>query len=145
MANKRFNFLINPPLQTKVIASFLGLGIIMMLMNFLTNYFIIHRILEKSESLSQSEEVSNLIVDIWTLTSASTVIMSVFIIAVFCFYGLLFSHRIAGPIFNLKRSIDRLIQGDQNVVIRYRKNDYFQDLCIKMNELIEKRLQPPQK
>jgi methyl-accepting chemotaxis protein len=50
--------------------------------------------------------------------------------------GLLYSHRIAGPLYNLKRVLRRFREGDMNQVVRFRKHDEFHDLAAEVSRTI---------
>ena len=52
-----------------------------------------------------------------------------------CLHGLLFSHRLAGPIHRFKESVKRLRRGDLGQDVSIREHDYFQDLCEELNGL----------
>jgi len=59
---------------------------------------------------------------------------------VIIFFGIIsvfISHKIAGPLFRLKRSLDRVTQGDLSVVIKLRKWDDLKDLAEHINLLTE--------
>jgi len=45
-------------------------------------------------------------------------------------------HRMAGPIFSMEQTIDRIVQGEKVEFIRLRKNDELKGLAEKINELI---------
>lgn len=47
------------------------------------------------------------------------------------------SHKVAGPLFRLKKSLAQVTQGDLNVVIKLRKWDDLKDLAEHVNVLIE--------
>jgi signal transduction histidine kinase len=49
---------------------------------------------------------------------------------------IIFSHRIAGPIYNIEQKIKRLTQGEDIGLIRLRKGDELQDLAKAINKLI---------
>lgn len=49
---------------------------------------------------------------------------------------IVFSHRIAGPIYRLERTLDRLIQGEDVESIQLRRGDELKGLAAKVNELI---------
>ena len=55
-------------------------------------------------------------------------------------FGLFYSHRMAGPIHNIKRSLAELVDNGEPRPIRVRKGDHFQDLAELLNQLIEKRV-----
>ena len=46
------------------------------------------------------------------------------------------SHRVAGPIFSMERTIDRIVRGEKVEFIRLRKNDELKGLAEKINGLI---------
>lgn len=59
---------------------------------------------------------------------------------VILFFGVIsifVSHKIAGPLFRIKKSLVQVSQGDLSVVIKLRKWDDLKDLAEQVNELIE--------
>lgn len=52
-------------------------------------------------------------------------------------YSLLYSHKVAGPIYRLEQSMDLLLNGDMDFMITLRKHDEFKYLADKMNQLID--------
>lgn len=63
-----------------------------------------------------------------TLTAAVTVILLAFFI----------SHRIAGPVFRLKREIDAFKNGSLKLNFTIRKNDHLQDLASSLQDMSDK-------
>jgi sensor histidine kinase YesM len=68
-------------------------------------------------------------------------------------FSIILTHRIAGPIYRLEKTLDELIQGEDVRYIKLRKNDELKDLAAKLNEVIriikefrapEKKDSPPQ-
>lgn len=57
-------------------------------------------------------------------------------IAVIVIISIIFSHRIAGPIYNIERKLDGVIQGDDTGFIHLRKGDELKELADKINKLI---------
>lgn len=53
-------------------------------------------------------------------------------------WGLILSHRIAGPIERLKREIDRILAGDYRHRIRIRKKDELKPFVEDINRLLDK-------
>ncbi len=51
-------------------------------------------------------------------------------------YGIFYSHKIAGPIFRFKKTIDTLTKGKLNIDVKLRKKDKFKDVAIFLNTLI---------
>jgi sensor histidine kinase YesM len=52
-------------------------------------------------------------------------------------FALLYSHRIAGPIYRLEQSMEMLLNGEMDFVITLRKHDEFKYLADRMNALID--------
>ncbi len=73
-----------------------------------------------------------------------SVIQLVYIIIIFIF-TIFVGHRIAGPLFKLKNFLISIRSGKQPEVLKFRKEDYFQDLANEVNvtfrELFSKRSQ----
>lgn len=55
-------------------------------------------------------------------------------------FGLFYSHSMAGPIHNIKESLNDMVDDGEARPIRIRKGDQFQDLVDLLNKLIEKRV-----
>ena len=51
-------------------------------------------------------------------------------------FALLYSHRIAGPLFNLKRVIREIREERLPETVQFRKADEFQDLAVEMNKTV---------
>jgi hypothetical protein len=59
---------------------------------------------------------------------------------VILFFGtvsIFISHKVAGPLFRMKKSLDKVTQGDLSVVIKLRKWDDLKDLAERINLLVE--------
>ena len=52
------------------------------------------------------------------------------------FIGIRFSHHIAGPLFKIEESLDRLIEGEKIEPLRFRKTDAIDELAEKFNVII---------
>jgi sensor histidine kinase YesM len=51
-------------------------------------------------------------------------------------FSVIFSHRIAGPLYRLEQTLDKIIQGDHAESIQLRKGDELEELAEKINKLI---------
>jgi signal transduction histidine kinase len=65
-----------------------------------------------------------------------TVLFLVPIILVIASFTILVSHRVAGPLFRIKRTIDEVVRGEDVEDIKLRKKDELKSLAAKVNELI---------
>lgn len=57
---------------------------------------------------------------------------------VLVFMGLIFSHRIAGPLYRLNNHMSDVAKGETNSNISFRKKDYFPELADSLNLLLDK-------
>lgn len=53
-------------------------------------------------------------------------------------FGVLLSHRMAGPVFRMRRALGQLMEGDLAFELRLRKNDAFKPMAETINELRER-------
>lgn len=59
------------------------------------------------------------------------------IILFFGFISIFISHKVAGPLFRIKKALSQVTKGDLSVVIKLRKWDDLKDLADHVNSLIE--------
>jgi len=64
--------------------------------------------------------------------------MSFFFLATVILISLIFSHRIAGPLYQLKIACEKIAQGDKKVRVKFRENDEFKDLEKSFNNMLDK-------
>ncbi|MCG8569213.1 MAG: hypothetical protein MJB14_03660 [Spirochaetes bacterium] len=60
---------------------------------------------------------------------------SLFILCSIATYTIFFSHRIAGPIYRIRISLDRMLAGDFDFKIQVRKKDFFIPIVEKLEQL----------
>ncbi len=80
-----------------------------------------------------SKEIISLIQQQIFLRAIALFLPFIFVIAV---SSILISHRIAGPLYHIELTLDKLIQGEDVELIRLRKNDELKELAEKINRLI---------
>jgi len=52
-------------------------------------------------------------------------------------FSIIFTHRIAGPVYHLEKTLDRLLEGDEDInLIHLRDGDELQSLASKINQVI---------
>jgi hypothetical protein len=64
--------------------------------------------------------------------------MFIIVILIIALYSLFFSHRMAGPIYRIRVSLDRILSGDYDFNIKVRKNDFFVNIIDKLEALRQK-------
>ena len=52
--------------------------------------------------------------------------------------GILYSHRIAGPLHNLRNKMQRIAEGEEPSTVGFRRNDQFRELAESFNAMIAK-------
>lgn len=62
-------------------------------------------------------------------------------ILVISIFSLFFSHKMAGPLYRIKLTLDNFITYKTAHAIKLRKNDFFQDLAEKINQALELKKQ----
>lgn len=60
------------------------------------------------------------------------------LVLVISIFSLFFSHRMAGPIYRLRISLDKMLSGDNDFKIRVRKNDFFVNIIERLEKLRQK-------
>lgn len=60
---------------------------------------------------------------------------SLAIMCIIAIYTIFFSHRIAGPIYRIRVSLDRMLAGDYEFKIKVRKNDFYGNIADKLEQL----------
>lgn len=75
------------------------------------------------------------IINNWKVTQSSIILVLLLALFGVGAAALIFSHRIVGPIFRIKRYIDMLADGQDIPVVKIRKNDEFQDVAQSLERL----------
>ena len=76
----------------------------------------------------------DLIINIVVSMSLTTVFGAFSIIAV----SILYSHKIAGPIYVIKQNLDKLINSEYDIRTNFRDGDEFSEISHKINQLAKK-------
>ncbi|WCL47545.1 hypothetical protein [Leptospira sp. GIMC2001] len=78
--------------------------------------------------------------DRYSIQSSAVVILSTIYLFLISFFSIFKSHKMAGPIHNIKRNLKRLADGEDIQFIRTRKGDEFQELVDELNRVIANRI-----
>ena len=54
------------------------------------------------------------------------------------FWGLLISHRIAGPVYRLEKELDKIAKGDFSLRIKFRRKDELASVAAGINRVLDK-------
>lgn len=66
------------------------------------------------------------------------ILAGIFLIVIISIYSLFFSHRMAGPIYRIRISLDRMLQNDYDFKIKVRKTDFYITIVEQLEKLRQK-------
>ncbi|EIE01131.1 hypothetical protein [Leptospira licerasiae] len=78
--------------------------------------------------------------DLFTIQFKGILLFSMLYLLLSAIFVLVYSHKMAGPIYNIKKNLKLLLEGKDVDKIRIRSGDEFQDLADLLNELIDKKI-----
>ena len=129
MKTKRVNYLINSKYQIKFAAKFALLTLMLLGLVLVQLYVVIWPTLGRLVP----EETMDFIVN--QMFSRAIIFLFVAILATIVF-AIIISHRVAGPIFTMHRTVKKILRGEANEFVKLRKNDEFQSFAKDLNGLI---------
>jgi len=136
---KRTKFLINPSFQLRFIAYYITAILGSITVFFLAEKFFFNQMYREGINLNLplNHVYFKMIVQQEEFMTKIFIITSI-VVSVFLFiFGLLLSHRIAGPLVKLNNYLKCMGQGESRGKILFRKKDFFQELPESFNEMIE--------
>ncbi|MBI9103330.1 MAG: hypothetical protein JEY99_13010 [Spirochaetales bacterium] len=116
--------------------------------NLFKEYITIHRqVVEKREVVVDGEiEIQEVAatriipgVKRWEMIVPALLVNNLIILIVISVIGLFLTHRIAGPLYRIRKDLDRVLSGESGVQIITRKKDTMADLVSQLNKLIAER------
>ncbi len=132
------NLLINPKFQKKYVFWMSSTGIILTCINATIIYFFTKENYEfLVEMLEMTDDAKNqMYQELYQIIGLLGISSLVFMIIV-SIWGIILSHRVAGPLHKLKMSIDNITNGKTDTRVFFRKNDHFQDLAASFNDMMD--------
>lgn len=131
-------YLINPYFQGRFMIQVAAVVIICLGVIYLANAYFFHTLVEKGIALElPKDHVYFMLLD-EQQSLMNTIFLSVAAIlaVVLGLWGLFFSHRIAGPIYRITKTLDAA--KDANIEpIRIRKKDFFQEIPESINQFVK--------
>lgn len=143
---KRKNFLINPKMQltTIGIALVLGLSSGLFIYLYLQSIFADLQAQLLMEDISMRSPVFEFLKDQESSLRIVFLIITLWFSLMNSFILLLFTHRVAGPAYRLKRGMQDILDGNLTESIKVRKGDFLDDLAALLDRIREKILQKDQ-
>ena len=126
---KRVHFLINKQVQNKLILQFIFFMLIFALFIAFELFYTAWPVV----SFYIPQSVSS---DVYTKILFRLMCFSVPILFVFVGYIIIFTNRIAGPLYRLEKTLDKITQGEDVDIIKLRENDEMKPLISKANDVI---------
>ncbi|MCK5243258.1 HAMP domain-containing protein [bacterium] len=142
-SNRRRQFIVAKGFQHRIIWHFIGVVIISILFSHAISlgYLKLREITQSSgrdfiylAGNAQETLAFSSLLDVLWLPLLISALVGILIIVIF---GLLYSHRIAGPLFNLKRNMRQVGEGDLNACMQIRKNDELHDVEVAFNQMVK--------
>ena len=124
------NYLIKRKMQIRITVQFLAFTLVASLLSGGVVYLVLWPTL------------SRLITpDIFPVMRANFVFIlfwdAVLIVLVIFIIGIIITHRIAGPLYNIENKLDKALEGEDIELIHLRKGDELQELSAKVNMLLQ--------
>ncbi len=129
IVNKQYQFgLIALLLMTVFVAIFISI--------VATHYFLLSSVVRRVEQTGFPPSGAELITT--SLKPIVFIVPIVFIILALLFvYFIFVSHRTAGPLYHLRKAMEKVGQGDLSVHIQFRNNDEIHDVAESFNKMVE--------
>lgn len=135
---QRKKFLINKDFQYNFIFHSIMMAFIVCSIFYTANYFFFWKLINagKDIGLSIDHVFFKFIGEQQRTMNEVFLITSLCVFASLFLYGIFYSHRIAGPLFKLKRYLRDRANGEVHRPIAFRKHDYFKELAHAVNDYI---------
>ncbi len=132
------NFLINPQFQLKYVFWMVSTGAALaftysiLFYNFANDTYKL--IIEISKVPIETQAIMH-----YQLTKIILLqgVITFFFLCCIGMIGLLFSHRVAGPLYKLKSAFERVKKGEGQLRIYFRKYDEFQEVALEFNKMLD--------
>ena len=143
--NRRKIYLINPRFQWRFIGFMAAVSLLAIAILFLSNVLFFRTM--HQEALAVGLAPDNPYFDFLAeqQSSLTKVYLGVSAVAfvVMMGLGILYSHRIAGPLHNLNNRMKQIAQGGDPAPVRFRRKDQFRELAESFNAMLTKLKGPP--
>ncbi|MFH1798933.1 MAG: methyl-accepting chemotaxis protein [Candidatus Omnitrophota bacterium] len=132
---RRGRLLINGKFQIRYISLILGFMFITVVVTGYTVYATTWIIFGEKLAAVYPQ---GLLLEIVKKVNAVLLLRMLFLTPLVAVIGLVLSHRIAGPIYSMKKFLKNVSDGDYSIRLRLRKKDEMKDVAEALNHLVEK-------
>ncbi|MCX8093605.1 MAG: HAMP domain-containing protein [Candidatus Goldbacteria bacterium] len=131
---KRRQYIIDKKFQFKYLFYILTMMISTVLIVSFTIFFIIWDKIIKE--FFYIPDAAKKLSDIFISTSQILIIPVAILLVIFSMISILLSHKIAGPIYRVRKIAEELKKGNLNIQVRFRKDDELHNLADALNNMI---------
>lgn len=134
---KRSKILINPSFQLRFIFYYISAVLLSISIFYLAELYFFNQMFKEGIELNlpANHVYFKLIVKQKMFMTKIFAITALFVTIILFVFGLLLSHRIAGPFIKLNNYFKKLGKGEPTGKISFRKNDFFQEIPNSYNEM----------
>lgn len=80
-------------------------------------------------------------INIFSIQLEGVLVLSALYLSLIAIFSIIRSHRMAGPIYSIKKALESIKSGEEKIEIKIRKGDEFQDLVDSLNEVLRKKFE----
>ncbi|MBL6990719.1 MAG: hypothetical protein ISR65_13120 [Bacteriovoracaceae bacterium] len=143
--NKVFGriYLVNPKFQYRLMGQAVLIGGLSILVVFLANMYFFNYYFDKGLALNlpTTHAYFRLLKEQQNHMNLVFLCVASMFVLIFTFWGLFFSHRVAGPLFRLEKYFKSGSKHEDGMMmeVSFRKTDFFKTLAISINEYFDKQ------
>jgi methyl-accepting chemotaxis protein len=136
--NRRRTYLINPRFQWRFIGFMAGVSLLAVAMLYLSNILFFRNMAQEALSvgLAPDNPYFDFLDEQKAALSRLYLAVSAAVVVVMVGLGVLYSHRIAGPLRQLDGKMRGIAGGEPPSPLRFRRKDQFQELAVSFNAMI---------
>ena len=136
--NRRKTYLINPRFQWRFIGFMAIVSLLAISMLFVSNILFFRNMEQEARSvgLSPDNPYFDFLQEQKSALSALYFGVSGVVFVVMMSLGIMYSHRIAGPLHNLNNKMKRIADGEDPSPVNFRRKDQFQELADSFNAML---------
>lgn len=137
--NRRKHYLVNKRMQLQFVVLLLLLAVVPIILLGSSLYIINKTYLHAIQRIAGELVITDVDVRGILDFSANSLKALVLITSILLVYiGVRFSHHVAGPVYKLEETVDKLNKGEKVELLHFRKSDSVNDLAEKFNAIIKK-------
>ncbi len=132
---QRYQIIINPKLQFTVVGFFVAFFLVTFAIFYFLNLYIFAEI---QNDPGLPEYLIPKIQEIYIFSERVISVTYLLVLMIIVAGGFLLSHKIAGPIYRLKKHLDMLNSGETTDNVRFRDHDFFMEVQDSFNLFLDK-------